>query len=683
MLNPGDFAYTVKQQADIVRVIGDYVKLKKSGAQNFSGLCPFHGEKTASFSVHATRQFFHCFGCGVSGDVFSFVQKIENITFPEAVRAVAQKLNIALPKATFSSPAEAKEAKLRTVLLEIHERACAFFQDCLRRSEGARAREYLAGRGLNEEMIKSFRIGYAPDSGFQLRDRLRAEFGEEVLRESGLFSWKESPDAEAKPRTEASAEGEAKPSTGERRTTNDVRRLETNGQQPTTSDRSQPALSEAKGPTTQSIYSKFRNRVMFPITSEAGRILAFTGRTLSTDERSGPKYLNSPETAIYSKSRVIFNLDRAKEAIRKLDYAILVEGQMDCISVYAAGFHNVVASSGTAFTELQIKLLGRFTKNVVVNFDPDTAGARAAERTIGMLVGEHTVGRLVEEDFQIRVLKLESGFDPDLFIRQKGKDAYADALRKSQRYFDYLIDQTRSQFPIRSADGKVRALNYLLPHIQQVPSRIVRDGLAREIAQKLEIDSSALRQELKNVATDRSAAKLKTPAHVQITDAEKILIRALTSAQELSLAEPHMSTREGADEEFDPARQARFAFETERLHLGLSTEALVETLLAAPEPMDPVSLEMPDPERNLLAAILMNEEENLSAERLEGAIRGLRRIHLKRKLERIQVELQSRQAQEPERLRGLLEEKERLKRALMNPGVLEGGSANLPQERPL
>src|SRR5437764_6435774 len=192
MANPGDFAYTLKQQADIVRVVGDYIKLKKAGAQNFSGLCPFHGEKTPSFSVHATRQFFHCFGCGTSGDVFSFVQKIENITFPEAVRAVAQKLNIPLPKASYSSPSEAKEAKLRTVLLDVHERACAFFQECLRKPEGARAREYLAGRGLDEETIRRFRIGYAPDSGFLLRDRLRGEFDEAVLRECGLFSWKES-----------------------------------------------------------------------------------------------------------------------------------------------------------------------------------------------------------------------------------------------------------------------------------------------------------------------------------------------------------------------------------------------------------------------------------------------------------------------------------------------------------
>ena len=193
------------------------------------------------------------------------------------------------------------------------------------------------------------------------------------------------------------------------------------------------------------MYSKFRNRVMFPIASEAGKVIAFTGRTLATDEKAGPKYLNSPETPIYSKSRVLFNLDLAKEWMRKFDYAILVEGQMDCISVFAAGFQNVIASSGTAFTELQAKLLARFSKNVVVNFDPDTAGAKATERTLGLLV---------EEEFEIKVLTLEQGFDPDLYIRRKGKDAYSEALSHSQKYFDYLIERARAQFPVRSAEGK-------------------------------------------------------------------------------------------------------------------------------------------------------------------------------------------------------------------------------------
>ncbi len=350
MANPGDFAYTVKQQADIVRIVGDYVKLKKAGAQNYSGLCPFHGEKTASFSVHATKQFYHCFGCGVSGDVFSFVQKIENITFPEAVRAVAQKLGIALPKTSYSSPAEAQEAKLRTVLLEVHERGCAFFQEYLRRPEGANAREYLLGRGLDEETIKAFRIGFAPDSGFLLKDRLKNEYEEEVLRESGLFSWKQDDSRQQNTR--------ARPE------------LVEGSLDSARDDNGEGGKLEASSQKLAAMYSKFRNRIMFPIANETGRVIAFTGRTLATDEKAGPKYLNSPETAIYSKSRVLFNLDHAKEAIRKLDYAILVEGQMDCISVFAAGFQNVIASSGTAFTELQAKLLGRFSKNVVVNFDP-------------------------------------------------------------------------------------------------------------------------------------------------------------------------------------------------------------------------------------------------------------------------------------------------------------------------
>jgi len=652
MTESSDFKETVKQQADIVRIVGDYVKLKKAGAQNYSGLCPFHNEKTPSFSVHATRQFYHCFGCGVSGDVFSFVQKVENITFPEAVRTVAQKLGIALPKISYSSPAEAKEAKLRTVLLDVQERTCAFFQEYLRRPEGAHAREYLAGRGLNEETIKAFRIGFAPDSGFILRDRLKGEFEEEALRESGIFSWK--------------AENSRQPSAvSPRQNTRslDSARDDTRGDK---SEGPQPGASSQK--PAAAMYSKFRNRVMFPITNEAGRVIAFTGRTLATDEKAGPKYLNSPETAIYSKSRLLFNLDQAKEAIRKLDYAILVEGQMDCISVFAAGFHNVIASSGTAFTELQARLLGRFTKNVVVNFDPDTAGAKATERTLGLLV---------EEEFQVKVLTLEPGFDPDLYIRRKGKDAYTGALKKSQKYFDYLIERARAQCPVRSAEGKVKAVNYLLPHIQRVPSRIVRDELAREMAQKLGIDSSVLRQELKHAAANRSTASLKAPAEAQITDAEKILIRALVSATEMQTSEEHLSARDGAEEEFDPARQAQFVLRHEGLHLGVAAESLIDVLLRS-EAVHVTDLPLPEADRNLLASILMRDDEELSAERLEGAVRALRRIQLRRKLEQVQQELQAARGQEIGRMQALLQEKMRLKRALMDPSLAEDSPTARP-----
>jgi len=645
-----NFKESLKQQADIVRIVGDYVKLKKAGAQNFSGLCPFHAEKTASFSVHATRQFYHCFGCGESGDVFTFIQKVENITFPEAVRLIAQKLGVPMPKLTFSSPAEARDAQVRMALLDVHVRAAAFFQECLRRPEGANAREYLKSRGLDAETIARFRIGYAPDSGFLLRDALRREFDEGLLRESGLFSWKESSRLSAVSSQEKQILRSAQDD-------NPVGMSDANDEPPTANSDPSRVLAPSSQPAA--IYSKFRNRVMFPICNDQGKVIAFTGRTLSTDEKAGPKYLNSPETPIYSKSRVLFNLDNAKEWIRK-EYAILVEGQMDCISVYAAGFHNVIASSGTAFTELQAKLLGRFSKNIIVNFDPDTAGARATERTLALLV---------EEEFNIRVLTLESGFDPDLFIRRKGKDAYGAALKHSQKYFDYLIDRARALFPARNPESKVKAVNHLLPHIQRVPNRIVRDELALEISQKLGIDSAVLRQELKHVATQRSATQVKTTAEVQLTGAERVLIRALASATEMQASGTRSSARDGTDEEFDPARQAQFVLQSEHLYEGLASQSLIEALLqggADREVVDVMALPQTEDDRRLLAAILMSEEEELTPDTVEGAVKGLRRMYLQRRggeahraVERPGLSKEERDA--------LLQERVRLKLAKRDP----------------
>jgi len=578
--NPGDFAYTVKQQADIVRIIGDYVKLRKSGAQNYSGLCPFHGEKTPSFSVHATRQYFHCFGCGVSGDVFTFIQKIENITFPEAVRAVAQKLGIEAPKVQFNSPQEAREARTRGLLLDLHEAACLWFQEQLRKPEGAAAREYLHGRGLDDEAITRFRIGYAPDSGFLLRDKLKGMADEDALRESGLFSWKEREDSRADPRPDAARSGE-------------------------------PAK-----PAPASLYSKFRNRILFPICNESGKVIAFTGRTLSTDEKAGPKYLNSPETPIYSKSRVLFNLHHAKEAVRRLDYIILVEGQMDCISVFNAGYHNVIASSGTAFTEAQARLLARFSKKIVVNFDPDTAGAAAAERSLSLLVSE---------DFEVRVVTLEQGFDPDLYVRRKGAPAYGAALQASQKYFDYLIERAQAQFP-RTAEGKVKAVNYLLPHIQRIPSRIVRDELAADISQKLQIDSAVLRQELRHVAGARTATKVAPPPEEALTEAERLLLQALASGTELSFT---FQDEKGQEQVYNPAEQAYYTLSSEQLHKGLRAEVLIDAILKAlAEGADLMSLPLADPDRLLFMSVLMKDHEQLTAELLHGAIEALRRRQL-------------------------------------------------------
>jgi DNA primase len=641
MANPGDFAYTLKQQADIVRIVGEYVTLRKAGAQNFIGLCPFHQEKTPSMSVHATRQFFHCFGCGASGDVFNFVQKIENITFPESVRLIADKLKILMPKMSFSSPEEERVAKLRGGLLDVHERACTFFQEQLRRPEAAHAREYLASRGITPAIIAEFRMGFAPDSGFLLRDALRGQWGEELLRESGLFSWKDKTQlsvASSQLPEKAASASSPFVTTSNEGTAPEV--LTTDNRQPTT------------------IYSKFRNRVMFPICNETGKVIAFTGRTLATDEKAGPKYLNSPETPIYSKSRVLFNLDKAKEAIRKLEYAILVEGQMDCISVYTAGFHNVIASSGTAFTELQARLLGRFSKNIVVSFDPDTAGAAAAERSLALLVSE---------DFQIKVLTLETGFDPDLYIRRKGAAAYGEALSHSQKYFDYLIDRARTQFPVRTPEGKVKALNYLLPHVQRVPSRIVRDELANEISQRLGIDSAVLRQELRHAAGSRSSSRVSSAGAATVADAERVLVRALASRE---LAHSPVSDRGGQDQDFEPARQAHFALTRERLHEGSAAETLIDALLLAQEQgLDPMSLPLEEAGRNLLAAVLMDEREELTPELLESAIRSLRRRVLRRQLEALQQQLKdAERRQDPASAAQLLQERIKLRRAMTAMG---------------
>jgi len=661
MANPGDFAYTLKEQADIVRIVGEYVKLRKSGAQNFQGLCPFHSEKTPSFSVHATRQFFHCFGCGASGDVFAFVQKIENLTFPEAVRLIAEKLKIPLPKMTYSSPEEARAGKLRGGLIDIHERACAFFQEQLRRPDGAHAREYLASRGMTLAQIAEFRIGFAPDHGFLLRDALRGQYDEELIRESGLFSWKEKsqgPGARDQG-LENKGSGARDEGLAEGPRISEVHESKTSPQPPAPSPL---PLATA--------YSRFRNRVMFPIANESGKVIAFTGRTLSTDEKAGPKYLNSPETPIYSKSRVLFNLDKAKEAIRKLDYAILVEGQMDCISLYTADppFHNVIASSGTAFTEVQAKLLGRFSKNIVVNFDPDTAGAAAAERSLALLVSE---------DFQIKVLTLESGFDPDLYIRRKGRDAYEQALKHSQKYFDYLIERARALFPARTPEGKVKAVNYLLPHIQRVPSRIVRDEWANEVSQRLGIDSTIVRQELRHAAGSRSASRVSPARSGGLTDGERVLVRALAS-QELSHSP--LTSREGQDLDFEPARQAHFALTRERLHEGSAAERLMDALLVAHEQgLDQMSLPLEEADRNLLAEILMDEHEELTPELLESAIRSLRRRVLRRQLEDLQHQLkEAERRQDPASAARLLQERVNLRRAITAMGGAVSEIGGLP-----
>jgi DNA primase len=534
----------VKQQADIVKVIEGYIRLRKAGAQNYSGLCPFHKEKSPSFSVHAVRQFYHCFGCQASGDVFSFVGKIENVGFPEAVRIVAQKCGIPLPKREFSSPEEAAGARQRAKLLELHETATAWFEEQLRSPDGALARQYLAGRGLTPEGIKAFRVGYAPDSFNALRDRLSGVADNETLRASGLFSSKEQGDGSLGP-----------------------------------------------------IYDRFRKRIMFPISNESGRVIAFTGRALETGEKAGPKYFNSPETQLYSKGQVLFNLDKAKLAIRKMEFALLVEGQMDCISVFLRGIQNVIATSGTAFTEQQVAILRRHTSQLIVNFDPDTAGANAAEKSIALLT---------EEGFNIKIVTLDDGLDPDRFIRERGVEAYTAALRAARRQSDYLIERARTSFPGASSEQKVKAMNYLLPHIRRLPDKLARDQFAADAAQKLGIDSAVLREELRQAA-------LKRRDHIEarstaLTEVERVLLRAL------AITDPENErARRLAGEAL--AQQPTW-FE----HLGTfsAMQALAGRLA-----LDPMTVVEDPAQRALLAEALLAETKPPEEAEVQGAIQEI------------------------------------------------------------
>jgi DNA primase len=556
-----DFAQSVKQQVDIVKVIEGYIRLRKAGAQNYSGLCPFHKEKSPSFSVHAVRQFYHCFGCGVSGDVFSFVGKIENVGFPEAVRIVAQKSGIPLPKREFSSPEEAADARMRGKLLDLHEAAASWFEEQLRGPEGALAREYLAGRGMTPEGIKVFRIGYAPDSFGALRDRLSGMADQETLRASGLFSSKEQGDG-------------------------------------------------SQGP----IYDRFRKRVTFPICNESGRVIAFTARTLETGEKAGAKYINSPETPLYIKGQVLFNLDKAKSAIRQAGYALLVEGQMDCISLFVRGIQHVIATSGTAFTEQQVAILRRHTQNVVVNFDPDAAGANAAEKSIALLT---------EEGFNLKLVTLDGGLDPDRFIRERGVEAYTQAVMGARRQSDYLIERARQMFPGSAAEQKLKQMNYLLPHIRRIPQKLLREQFAADAAQKLGIDSAVLREELRQAALRRrDHIEVRTTA---LTEVERVLLRAL------AITDPeHEEARRTAVDAV--TRQPQWF---EGLGVLEALRALVERGVSGP--MDVVE----DPaQKALLAEALLAETEPPSADAVLGAIVSLQQRKIEAELRDMRAQIQ-------------------------------------------
>ena len=555
------------------------MRLKKSG-QNFTGLCPFHGEKTPSFAVHPVKQIFHCFGCGKGGDVFTFVMEMEKCPFPEAVRVVAEKCGIPIPKPKERTPEERKENQERAALIEIHREAQSFFVKQLETTaEGRAARAYLEDRGLDAESLARFGIGYAPAGGDTLLRFFRAKYAEKLLVESGLVSRDQS----------------------------------------------------------GRLFDRFRRRISFPIANESGKIVAFGCRALGDDQ---PKYLNSPETPIYSKSNVLYHMDRAKEGIRRSDFAILVEGYMDAIAVARAGISNVVASCGTSLAEPQIKLLGRFTKRVIVNYDPDAAGQAATERSIALLL---------ENDFEVKVLALpaigDQKADPDLYIREKGAEAYIKALKESPPYINYLVKRTQ-KMDLTTGEGKRQALNFLLPYVQKMPNPILRSEWARIIAVGLQIDEPVLRAALAKAAAERRS-EIKTKPELiagSAKKAERRLIRMLVEA-------------EGFRQELAQRLQQSGLYrglETEKIFAalivaGLSGQAMQATEIGAP---------LPERERRMFFEILFEEVPEGSWEEAESCLEALREKQVERELAQLQREIESNPTGEA--LRGLLARKQDL-----------------------
>jgi DNA primase len=450
-----DFVEQLKGSVDIVSVVGEYVRLRKSGTQRYMGLCPFHNEKTPSFTVHVLRQFYKCFSCGAAGDVIKFVMEKEGVSFYEALKSLAERYGIPMPK---RSQYADEDSKLRGALFDMHALAQENFRANLRAQAGEAARAYLERRGVAAETAEHFGLGVSDRTGRSLVRILEQRgFGAAVVEQSGL-----------------------------------VRKREDG-----------------------SFYDYFRNRLMFPIHNESGKIIGFGGRSLVPEDN--PKYLNSPETPIYKKSHVVYNLHRAKEAIRKEDRVILVEGYMDAIGVSAAGFPPVVASCGTALTTQQVQSLKRHSQRIVVNFDPDAPGANAAERSINLLL---------DESMHVRIMELDGELDPDEYCKQRGAEAYGQKLEQAKGYFYWLADRARVKHDGRTTDGRIAILNSLLPAVQRIADRMERAAVAADVAGYLGIDRGLVLDSFKKTASERREKAVETPRVVLRHD-ERMLLNAL------------------------------------------------------------------------------------------------------------------------------------------------------------
>jgi DNA primase len=466
-LFPQRFIDDLKQQADIVVVIQDYVSLKKTGA-NYKGLCPFHGEKTPSFQVNRDKGFFHCFGCGVGGDVFKFLELHEKIGFADAVKLLAQRFGVPLPEMEQDDEQRANAAE-RETLLKIHEAAAAWFRQQLASNAGTRIRRQIENRGVNEATSAALGLGYAPTSRDALKSALLQQgFSQAMLLRAGLVLQRED----------------------------------------------------------GTVVDRFRNRLIIPICRDTGSVIAFGGRAVDPDQQ--PKYLNSPETPIYSKGRTLYGLNLSKNAIRQRKFAILVEGYFDFAQVYQAGFQGVVASCGTALTPQQAQQLRRFTSKVVLSFDPDAAGQGAAAKSCEMLVAE---------GFAVNVAGLPTGDDPDTFIRKRGAPGYAERLEHSTPYLEYLLDRAAAGHNLNTDEGRVKFLGDMLPVAGRIPDAAMRDRFADRLAFKARVTDDVVRAEIRKAVVQKQGTltRREVPSFGQVTKAEKGLIWLLVHQPEDSL----------------------------------------------------------------------------------------------------------------------------------------------------
>ena len=510
-LFPQRFIDDLKQQADIVVVIQDYVSLKRTGA-NYKGLCPFHGEKTPSFQVNRDKGFFHCFGCGVGGDVLKFLELHEKIGFADAVKLLAQRFGVPLPEMEQSDEQRANAAE-RETLLKVHEAASAWFRQQLASNAGIRTRRQIEHRGVNEATSAALGLGYAPTNRDALKSALLQQgFSQATLLRAGLVVQRED----------------------------------------------------------GTVVDRFRNRLIIPICRDTGSVIAFGGRAVDPDQQ--PKYLNSPETPIYSKGRTLYGLNLSKNAIRQRKFAILVEGYFDFAQVYQAGFQGVVASCGTALTPQQAQQLRRFTTKVVLSFDPDAAGQGAAAKSCEMLVAE---------GFAVNVAVLPAGDDPDTFIRKRGSQGYAERLEHSTPYLEYLLDRAAANHNLNTDEGRVKFLGDMLPVAGRIPDAAMRDRFADRLAFKARVTDDVVRAEIRRAVVQRqdTFTRREVPSFGQVTKAEKGLIWLLVHQPEDSLEA--LAALDGVDFEGLAGRRILDLAQKLNEDKGFSPAALFERLTDA------------------------------------------------------------------------------------------------------